>query len=96
MVESASEIIERAITGGDCRRLLLSQPRAAGSGISKATLTPVVIRREPHLQLAMFSGSQVTHENLRPTAAIPRTRQLLEQTFEQGLLRHPTTVRRHT
>lgn len=85
MPDSALDILEQAINAGDFRRLILSQPRN-GSELVKATVTPVTVRNEPHLQFALFTESQVSHENLVASAALSKARDLFDNTFGQGLL----------
>lgn len=71
-------------------RLVLTDPLpAAPPGIRKVSCEPVVVRGEPHWQIALFTATQVTHRNL--TRRVARTELVrLATQFRQAQLHTPT------
>ena len=89
--ERRDDPLEPLFRGRQARLVLTDPLPSAPPGIRRVTCEPVVVRGEPHWQIALFTATQATHRNLTRRAARTEIFRLATQ-FRQAQL-HTSTLR---
>ena len=87
--ERRDDPLEPLFRGRQARLVLTDPLPSAPPGIRRVTCEPVVVRGEPHWQIALFTATQATHRNLTRRAARTEIFRLATQ-FRQAQLHTPT------
>jgi SAM-dependent methyltransferase len=83
-------ILEAAVSSGMLRKAVFSGPAESAGEIVRIHVRPVLLRGQPHFQMATRTATQEFHRNWLPSETLSQVRQFLDGRFRNLLVETPS------